>query len=1094
MVRDGLSKSRRDEIPRLRRLLDTATTEGGNVLVTPLGPRTKAVFSPEVFEKTLICSKIPLADIPDLNQIATRVVELGNLEGLWSLPLPHYCKYIHPERNPFQPGFGGSLARVRLWQSALLEMYLAWPRLDRPQRMGAFLVNAAFRGGLMSQSSLTALYRQIVLPINLVPANPARAAFVDLELDWSLTGGTERRRWELDAFSELMLVGLQHSPGFNPRKKISASILFAHIHAAFRAIRISKDDLPTSLTDFLDSLAVFRYTQMPAILCAHAAREFVSNALKPHAHSRLYGLRPGQKGGRVPLLRDYNPSEGRLMFDTPEPKRSTVLSMNARVPEDIRDASESLSDWQIQLRAIWSNAQMKRTPQEAMNEVETLKIKYRHLGDHSTLPLALMDWTLFMARSEGSEISLRTASRPTTILHHLSAIDSRLYGYIGDQPLSQFDAISFDDAYEQCFEVTLTAKYRQSLSLSIQKFHKWLRSAGRTSVDLEEISALGGGVDVRQVDANVISEREFEAILSSLSRQMLHLKHPDLPEVAALVTIFGYRCGFRKSEIYKLLLSNVVGDSNEWIHVVFQRDRRLKNDNSVRKVPVQTLLMPNEFVRFEKWVTKRRKAAKSLNLRSEGVYLFAVEGGSEYLPGIRQVFEAIHRAMREATGDSSPHFHLMRHSAGTILTHHLICADSGLEMDPRFGSDNPVFDRQRAIHLRKILLYPALLKPFPESEFVGPTRKIQYLVSQLLGHSHPTVGLEHYVHCLDILFANARRSLDAVFDASVTPQAVTSISPLPVKTTYKFHKKKEELGRLIKQVRKKYPNRYFTVQGERSVEGDVDPMPAPTVASPDNLGSEVQEKPKVSLYISLERLWEALSRIDIQKQSPSSVSTQLGLNLRDLEYAMKAAHELRDLRGKGSQHWMHEVTQPKEYVSICPQLIRKKVEIQAARQLALSLERVGTEFQDGIGQLCEFVVRNSQLTRNFWLFRNATAAAPILKLLAALEGPYPTISVYIPKDVAPKSRKVTLDRWNHELLKHGLGPYKMKLAEKSHAIAGSGVLRVELSPDKSRNISNPEGRLGFRWTLLMLWIRSQALKIEKNEKEKNEAERLKSGR
>src|SRR5690606_2663154 len=97
------------------------------------------------------------------------------------------------------------------------------------------------------------------------------------------------------------------------------------------------------------------------------------------------------------------------------------------------------------------------------------------------------------------------------------------------------------------------------------------------------------------------------------------------------------------------------------------------------------------------------------------------------------VFPILHKAMRSVTGDQSLRYHHLRHSFGSLTLLRLIAADHGAPVG--FFDQRP---HQNEELLRASDFKNTLMK------LAGPTRKLLYAVTRLLGHSGPDISLEHY--------------------------------------------------------------------------------------------------------------------------------------------------------------------------------------------------------------------------------------------------------------------------------------------------------------------------------------------------------------
>lgn len=276
----------------------------------------------------------------------------------------------------------------------------------------------------------------------------------------------------------------------------------------------------------------------------------------------------------------------------------------------------------------------------------------------------------------------------------------------------------------------------------LHQWHEFLVHTGRAN-RIEGPDPLSARNDPRAVDVNWIHISEFELMKTELSeptetRLSLLEVHPALPDVALMVAIFGYRCGMRRSEAMFMERQDIIGAIPDLQALVRPGERTLKTISSHRAAPINVLLSPDELALLNR-----------IHRASSGTFLFGVSKRGrvrniEQLPD-RVVGDAIHTALRAATGDQRLRYHHLRHSCASNLSLALEYADKPAIADYLSHMPQTMHWLEHNAHRFK-------------REFVGyseqPSRVLFYAVANAVGHSGPAVTLQHYIHSLPYMLAH----------------------------------------------------------------------------------------------------------------------------------------------------------------------------------------------------------------------------------------------------------------------------------------------------------------------------------------------------
>jgi hypothetical protein len=201
-------------------------------------------------------------------------------------------------------------------------------------------------------------------------------------------------------------------------------------------------------------------------------------------------------------------------------------------------------------------------------------------------------------------------------------------------------------------------------------------------------------------------------------------------------------------EAYGLELSDLTHPHSPLLLIRPTEDRQLKTDNAKRQLQLWCLMAKDDGLKADElevlysWKHERIEDG----LLTEDPHLFAVpsrnERGETVIEqlSVQKLIEALHEALRQATGDRTLHHHHLRHSFATWTFLRLMLSDLPKIPDlfPHLPETNAWLRKAKAFRNR---LYGTS----------NLTRKHAMAVASLLGHSGPGVSLEHYIHCMDWL-------------------------------------------------------------------------------------------------------------------------------------------------------------------------------------------------------------------------------------------------------------------------------------------------------------------------------------------------------
>jgi len=379
----------------------------------------------------------------------------------------------------------------------------------------------------------------------------------------------------------------------------------------------------------------------------------------------------------------------------------------------------------------------KLIPSEVRTELETF-FKENHNRMCSTLA-CLIHWGINLLthynRQELPRSRKKLALRVTSVRTYLETIGKKFISVVRCSDLLTLESDELHDIYSEIVERCPTEKSKHNVGCRLAAFHEFLViRCGVQPVDFSDITVTAGPAELG-VDANLITLIEFDRVKKGLVPKLD--KASRVQKMQFLIAILGFRCGLRRSEARKLRLRDFQGYTEPELLIRNNRYGYVKSNESIRRVPLASLLEPDELALLRDW---RRYRYLEDNGDIDNSLLFCEESEPTTLVNEKDVFSPIEQVLREVTGDPSLRFHHLRHSFASWLTLRLL-RDFGLnERKLHSFLDHHLFSAQSCHDLRASLL---------GNHRLG--RQGLYAVAQLCGHSTPAVTLLHYLHLCDWL-------------------------------------------------------------------------------------------------------------------------------------------------------------------------------------------------------------------------------------------------------------------------------------------------------------------------------------------------------
>lgn len=345
----------------------------------------------------------------------------------------------------------------------------------------------------------------------------------------------------------------------------------------------------------------------------------------------------------------------------------------------------------------------------------------------------LFEWMLFRVVNAGSwsgPLKMSSAINRLGLLHRAF----RTHDKVDDVLL--LDAQETSEFYEAV--ISSYQKERQvTVARALRDFHDFLiRNYGVEPDYTPDRYILKEGKKNKalSVDAEVLMPWEYLQLKNYLTRVVASTTHQDIARLVLAALILGYRAGFRRSEIHYLRVNDFsLWDEKPEVTEIIVKEhqlRTLKSPSAYRRIKVGALLSPPER-RFLLDLVNERK----LRDGSEAFVFRTLDCERPFISA-KRLFEPLVQLLKQVTGNPAMRFHHLRHSVATWNFWRWMAPSSGQHSAIPILAKMVSF-KQVAAERRAIL---------GVREGLEPSRKTLHALSMMIGHSHPTTTLRHYIH------------------------------------------------------------------------------------------------------------------------------------------------------------------------------------------------------------------------------------------------------------------------------------------------------------------------------------------------------------
>lgn len=581
----------------------------------------------------------------------------------------------------------------------------------------AFVCSAIIYGGVTSMSMLGA-----VCSISAADVYGTQGDMhVFLQLPFGKNEWREQR-WHPDALTSVLITrAVKHSwmSSLVNSKKGDAGLL-ARVNSAFNTFNIRTD----SVEDLLRGARVALSLYIPPYISAYLADDVQCQSLPPSVFRHLNNWSTPESPSKAEDPTDTDHYVERACF------LSSPISFDpTKRPVD-------------QLKAISEVRRHLKNSSTPRREISSLLT--RQAGALWPITELMIRWTNWRLGESDRGIDQSLMSKPiadSSGSRYLGAIARHLIASCESENPIEMEIEDLETLYELAAGRIKKPRELGYFWGCIKSFHAYLTFYGAPDIAFEELDGYESMVPGR-VSANIVSESAFLRFKQGLlATGNCRAGSPSM--MLLLAAILGFRCGLRRREIQMIWLKDVHPGDDPFLIIRASALATLKSHSARRRIPVASLIPPDELVLLKEHIdSRRRQFPPSSCLVFSDLNAPAVPFSDRYL------FDPITEAFQTLSGISTPQFrfHHLRHSFANRLFLALLCADNQhlLQSKATFPLESLGIKSRSAAF--KEAFFPRLLAT-PDY----PTRRNLFLVSALLGHLSPQTTTKCYLHVIDWL-------------------------------------------------------------------------------------------------------------------------------------------------------------------------------------------------------------------------------------------------------------------------------------------------------------------------------------------------------
>jgi site-specific recombinase XerD len=734
------------EIPAFRQWLRESETDLG-IYLADAELSLGAVQAPEFevadvreLESLIARSCVPKADYLFYGRLLKLVVQELTRSGV-VIPSPKLLDSLRREKHPCADDFVPYHRQVKEWSGAACR----WIRSFEKDSSGIPVALIALCSILWGR----ALHQEMVLAIVQACSDPRRhfryssgRIYADLSLPWNNLQHQEIQRWYADGPLACLIARVARPEIETPPEDVKDTRAYSVwktkvTRMLFHEIRrgLSENganELPRDLMAIIKAVNLTLVSYVPQLFRRFWTREIHPRSLWPSSIARIYG-EEFLSSDIVERCQQTAPDEIELDEDALE-------EADKEENEDAENPKE-LPTWITELLGCLAGEPSVCVRLLRESREDSWRAASPIAGELAEFALRLLEKGAFTTGTRWQTRTIRRCVR---------TVATRLGQLVGDTDLAGLEPVSLASFYQQAIDLVVEGKdpnrLRESVMMAIREFHRFMVNK-YPRLTLNEAEVFRSYRGLFSVDARILSLDDVLRILEFIDKRSTLAKNEIEKKAARFLVVLAFSIGSRRMENFWLRDFDFPASTTLPVIIRPWGNHRLKTPNATRVDHFKALQMPPEFEQvvvdwyrlFERQKGRKKQGNKG-DKEEDKLLLRESETAEQSIP-VHILIPIVHEAMQQATGDSTVHLHLLRHSAASWTFVRLILSD--FETVPDLFPHLPETNRW----------IKETSKPFRAALYGNDnvTNDHGWAISTLLGQSCPEVPLDNYIHTLDRL-------------------------------------------------------------------------------------------------------------------------------------------------------------------------------------------------------------------------------------------------------------------------------------------------------------------------------------------------------
>lgn len=349
----------------------------------------------------------------------------------------------------------------------------------------------------------------------------------------------------------------------------------------------------------------------------------------------------------------------------------------------------------------------------------------------------LFEWMLFRIGNAGSwsgPLKISSALNRLEVMHRAFRNQEKV------DDVLLLDAQEITEFYEAIIE-SYQSERQLTVARALRDFHDFLiRDYGVEPNYTPDRYILKEGKKNKalSVDAEVLMPWEYMQLKKYLMRVASTSEHHSVARLVLAALILGYRTGLRRSEVHYLRVKDfsIWVEKPEATEVIVKEHllRTLKSPAAYRRIKIGVLLTSRERQFLLELINERQ------SLDGNEAFVFRTLDCERPYISAKRLFEPLVQLLKQVTGNPAMRFHHLRHSVATW--------NFWRWMAPVSGNNSAVPTLAKMVSFKQVAAERRAILGVREG--LEPSRKTLHALSMMIGHSHPTTTLRHYIHSTHI--------------------------------------------------------------------------------------------------------------------------------------------------------------------------------------------------------------------------------------------------------------------------------------------------------------------------------------------------------